>query len=160
MIDLDWSRWIFIGTSDHFGTGLEALPSPLPQFIEGQQRDTKDLTNFVEFRMDGPWFTELSKDYWRIYVEVNILVQTAMKTGDFHQHHRNLGNVAALFRDIQVFRCGDGPNDDDSPLGCLKLIQDERKRERVVIANFGQIEPHVQVQQGTVEGHFEMKLGV
>jgi hypothetical protein len=153
MIDENWTRWILASTSVYFDGAVD-----LPMFLEGQERDTKDLKDFFEFRIDGPWYTERTKNDWRVYVEINLLVQSTMKVKDFHSHAKNLGKVAAAFQSIQIFRCGNGPLDDDSLLGCLQLIQNDRKRERVVTANFGQIEPHVKVQQGTIEGHFEMFL--
>lgn len=154
MIDPNWARWILAGVSDHF----DAVSLPL--FVEGQERNTKDQKSTMELRLDGPWYNEVSKNYWKIRVEINILIQTAMRVADFHLHHTNMGLVGAAFTDISIFRCGDGPADDDSFLGCLKLIQDERKRERVVTSNFGQIETHVKIQQATVEGHYDMTLSV
>lgn len=153
MINPNWARWILAGVSDHFDTAVDLF-----LFVEGQERDTKDKKSFMELRLDGPWYNEVSKDYWKIYVEVNILIQTAMRVKDFHLHHTNIGLVGAGFTDISIFRCGNGPDDDDSFLGCLKLIQDERKRERVVTSNFGQIETHAKIQQATVEGHYNMTL--
>ena len=153
MIDPNWTRWIMASTSVAFDAAVD-----LPMFLEGQERDTKDLKDFFEFRIDGPWYTERGRNDWRIYVEINLLVQSAMRVKDFHSHARNLGKVAAAFTDIQIFRCGDGPDDDDSLLGCLQLSQNDRRRERVVTSNFGQIDPHIRVQQGTIEGHYQMFL--
>lgn len=153
MIDPNWTRWILASTSVYFDTNID-----LPMFLEGQERNTNDDKNFFEFRIDGPNYTERTRDDWRVYVEINLLVQTTMIITDFHKHHKNLGVVAAPFGNIEIFRCGNGPGDDDSLLGCLQLIQNDRTRERVVTSNFGQIEPDVKVQQGTVEGHFEMFL--
>jgi hypothetical protein len=155
-INENWARWILASVSTYF----DANRGGLPMFIEGQERDTKDEKSLIELRIDGPWYTERTKGDWRVYVEINVLVQTTMLVRDFHNHHRNMGIVAAAYGDIQIFRCGDGPDDDDSLLGCLKLMQNDRKRERVVTSNFGQIEPHIRVQQATLEGHFEMFLTV
>jgi hypothetical protein len=76
-----------------------------------------------------------------------------------HSLHRGLGVAMTAFtQSISVYKYGDGPNDDQTLIGCLDLLQDERKRERVQVNNFGIIESSTMIQQGTVEGHYEMFL--
>jgi len=155
-INADWSRWIFASVSYHF----DQRKGSLDMFIEGQHRDTRTLKDFFELRVDGPYYTELSKNYWQLYIEVNALVQS---TKDDHSYHRiwdNCGTVSAMFTDIPVYKYGNGILDDQSYLGCLNLLQDTRGRERLQTSHFGQIEPKTPILQATIEGHYEMHLSV
>ena len=159
-INPKWTRWAWASVLEHFIVALANNPNPdtdpLPVFAEGQKRDTNDLKTFCEIRMDGPWFTEVSKDCWRIYGEVNALVSAHMDEKDMHILHRSVGEVTAAFTDISVYRFGDEATDDDSFVWCWKLIQDMRARERVQVANFGVIEPNTKLSQAIVEGHYDV----
>ena len=149
-----WSRWAFASVSNHFFNEIDK--SRLPLFVEGQKRNTDTLKTFAEIRMDGPWYTEVSRGCWKIYGEVNILVQATLDERDTHLIHRSVGLVTAAFTDISVFRFGDEPGDDDTFVWCWKLLQDSRDRERIQVANFGVIEPNTKLTQAVVEGHYEV----
>ena len=127
-------------------------------FVEGAHRETESLTEFIEFRMDGPYFTETSKDYWHVYFEINIMLQTLLSETDLHAIHRLAGEVSAAFTEIPIYKYGEGVDDDDSFIACAKLKQDKRKRERIQVNHFGQIEPETKLIQATVEGHYELYL--
>jgi len=146
-------RWILASVSKHFDARRESLD----MFIEGQHRDTQDKKNFIELRVDGPYFTELSKGYWRIYSEINVLVQSAMDDQNFHTIWTNIGIVAAAFTSIPVYKYGNGPDDDGSLFGCMNLISEARGKERIQVSYFGKIAPSAELQQATVEGHYEMR---
>jgi hypothetical protein len=151
-VNPSWARWCFASVSEHFTKNVQTLPL----FIEGQQRDTRGEKDFLELRMDGPQFTELSKGYWRIYGEVNILVSSVMDVTNYHRIHQSVGIVAAAFTDIVIFKYGNYPGDDNTVFGCWKLIQDKAKRQRVDIFHFGRVDVKSQIVQATVEGHYEM----
>ena len=147
-----WPRWCFASVSEHFSKNTGSLPL----YIEGQQRDTRGEKDFIELRMDGPQFTELSKGYWRIYGEVNILVSSVMDETNYHRIHENVGIVAAAFTDIVIFKYGIYTGDDQTVFGCWKLIQDMAKRQRIDIFHFGQVDVKSEMVQASVEGHYEM----
>lgn len=153
-MDANWPRWIFASCSYHFEQNVGGIT----MFTEGTHRDTELLPEFIEFRMDGPYFTQLNKNYWHCYFEINILLQATMLDTDFHAIHRLAGTVAAAFTEIQIFKYGEGLDDDDSLIACANLKQDVRKRERIQINHFGQVEPETKLIQATVEGHYEMHL--
>ena len=154
-VNKNWPRWIFASISQHFTDEKQGLDL----FIEGQHRDTRDKKDFLELRMDGPYITEISHNYFRIYIEVNVLVQSTKDQDSYHRIHANVGIAAAAFwNGIKVFRYGNGIDDDDSYLGCLQLVTDARGKERIQISHFGQIEPKTRLMQSTVEGHYEMFL--
>lgn len=154
--DKNWDRWIFASISKEFNDNRQTIPL----FVEGQHRDdTQDKATLFELRIDGPNYTEVSKDCWRIDIEVNILVQAAMDNEDFHTIRKLCGIASAMFiNNLPIFKFGDGVDDDDSLLSCMKLLQDVKGRERIQTSHFGQIDPSVKVQQSTVEGHYRMLL--
>ena len=59
---------------------------------------------------------------------------------------------------ISVFRYGDGPNDDDSFVGCLVLQQSLRGRKSVETNHFGLINLKDALLQATVEAEYRMQL--
>lgn len=157
-MDTNWSRWIFASITTHFD-GIITIST----FVEGMDRQTKDLSEFAEIRIDGPRTNELSADYWRLYIEVNILIQTIMNDRDLHRHWKNIGDVNMAFLNcISVYKKADrdGNNGDGSRLGCFQLVTDRYNRENIVTSNFGQIDKSVKLQQATVEAHYEMFLSV
>lgn len=151
-----WPRWVFASVSQHFVDRRQGLHI----FVEGVHRNTRTEKDFIELRVDGPYLTELSKGYWRIYGEVNVLVQSAMDDEDFHRVWKDVGIVVAAFTSIEIFKYGDESYDDGSLLGCYKLVFDTRGKERVQISQFGKIGPNTALQQATVEAHYEMHLKV
>lgn len=154
--DPNWPRWLFASVSKHF---LDRR-GDLAFYIEGQERTVPAPSELLEFRMDGPYETEINKNYWKLFIEVSILIQSTKDGADFHKIHRHCGQVAAAFTSIPVYKYGDGVDDDQSMFGCLTLVQDIGKRERIQINHFGQIAPDVQLMQSSVEGHFEMFLDI
>lgn len=152
IFNANWPRWIFASISKHFDSGLT-----LPLFIEGQYRDTAGVSDFVELRVDGPKWTESSKDCWKGIVEVNCLITSHMDESNYHTIHTNAGIVQNLFQQrIPVFKLGSNPQDDDSFIGCLELMQDLRGRDALELNHFQQIDVKVLIQQATVEGHYKI----
>lgn len=157
-----WPRWIFASACKYF---KDAISGSLALIFEGQDMRAQGK-DYGEFRLDGPYLTELSKDYWRCYIEINILVHSTKDSTDWHRIQRSVGTVVAAFADnFQVFRLGSGDDDDDSLLGCMKLISDEglqgaRGKRRIQVSHFGQIKPSAPLLQASVEGHYEMLLSL
>ena len=151
----DLPRWIVASVSQHF----EDRRQGIFMFIEGQLRRTSDLKDFIELRIDGPHYTELSKGFWRVYIEINVLIQSAQDKIDRYRIYKSAGVVASAFEQtISIFKFGDEVGDDDSLVGCLKLLGDKEARERVQISHFGQIEPETGIFQSTVEAHYVVEL--
>ena len=149
-------RWLFASVSKHFDDNKQDLAL----FIEGQYRTTRNIKDFIELRFDGPDLTEISKGYWKVYTEINVLVQSAMDDENFHRIHTTVGKVVAAFTDIEVYKYGTGDDDDDSLLGCLVLLADARSKEKTKVAHFGQIGPDTMLLQASVEGHYLMHLTI
>jgi len=150
-----WPAWIMRSMRKHFDDNTGALA----MFAEGEVRKTSGLKDFIEFRFDGPYFTLVSKGYWRVYTEVNILLTSALDEANNDRIHINTGIVAKAFSQLlPILKLGSDVEDDDSQLECMTLLGDTEGRERIQISHFGQIEPKVSVLQASVEGHYEMML--
>jgi hypothetical protein len=163
---MNWPRWIFATITGDIEnrlavTGKQVHITGLPFIPPDPDKVTRDdALDFYEVRMDGPHFEERSKGYWRVYVEISILIQSQIddESGDFHRFYRDIGYAQqALVEAFCVYRYGDGPEDDESQVGCLKLMRDFR-RNRLEAKNFGQTGPQERLMQATVEGHYEMFL--
>ena len=155
-VNQNWSRWIFASVGNHF----DNLRQGIPLYIEGQPRiiDRDNAKAIFELRVDGPYFTEVSRKYWDIYIEINVLIQSVKTDTDFHRIRRLTGIVESAFIDIMSYRYGDGVDDDDSYLGCLRLIQNLSSSEKIQTSHFGQLDPATNLEQSTVEGHYKMTL--
>jgi hypothetical protein len=156
MINKLWTRWIYSSLIKHFRNKKDTWN----MFVEGQHRgDTDNTGNFLELRIDGPWFTRLSPTHTRAYVEVNILIQAVMNDTYVYLLQEGLGIAAAAFTDgIMILELGDDDLDTGDLLGCMSQIADRRGKLGVKSANFGQIHQTQKIQQGTVEGHYEMVI--
>lgn len=150
----DWPRWIFASICKHF----DDCKGNYDVFIEGQYRNSDIKKDFFELRIDGPYITEVNKNYYNLYLEVNVLVQSQMDDTNYHRIHTDVGYAASLFRNISLYKYGNGVNDTQELFGCLELLQDTQTRKRVQINHFGQIDPKVRLTQATVEGHYEVFL--
>jgi len=150
--NVNWPRWVFASVCKHFDDNK----SSLTLFIEGQHRKTRTLKDFAELRVDGPYLTEVSKGVWKLFIEVNVLLQSAMDDTSFHRIHTNAGIIVAAFTGIPVYKYGDGVDDDKSLLGCLQIVSDARGKERIQVSHFGRIDTGTPLMQATVEGHYEI----
>jgi hypothetical protein len=134
---------------------MEGLMPDIHVYIEGTTRNTREEADFVELRFDGPQLTENSRRCFRIYVEVNALIQSVMRDNNFHVIHDDVGKVIMAFTDrISVYRYGIGADDDQSLLGCLTIISD--KRDRLNVAHFGRTAINAPLMRATVEAHYDM----
>jgi len=122
-------------------------------YIEGQERQTNEQHDWIEIRRDGPNLTETSKDYWYVYMEINVLISSAINKEDLYRIDRMVGTVVEAMKNfIRVYKYNDG----DELIGCLKLITDDKGKKRLQVNHFGQIEPKTPLLQASVEGHYEM----
>lgn len=153
MIDPNWAKWIFASICKYF----EDNKGTLNLFIEGRDYDSvAEADKKVELRVDGPNIVEQSRGYFRFDVEINTICTIIRDDSDTYKIQRLTSFVSSLFKDINVFRYGGEPQDDESFVGCLILKQDSS--EKVEISYFGQVEPRTRVMQSAIEGHYKMTL--
>lgn len=146
-------RWLFASIGKHFDDRKQNEHL----FIEGQDRLTNEETDWLELRMDGPSQREVSKGCFQFDIEVNILLSSVMNEKDYHKIFKLVGVAAAAFTNkIDIFKFGDGVDDDDTFLECARIRFENR--ELVQISHFGQIDPDKRLVQATVEGHYRMEV--
>lgn len=159
MLSPNIDRWIFASVSKHFND----LRGTIPLFIEGMLRETNKLQEFIELRIDGPYYTEICKQTWKVYIEINVLCQCAMNSQNFHRMRQLTGNVMAMFSPcIPVCKYGLGVDDDGTSglesIGALVRMDEEQGRNNLQVTQFGQVDPVNQLEQASVEAHYSMLL--
>lgn len=151
--DPNWNRWCAISIAKTF----QSLDAILPVFVEGFERDTEKLPEFLELRIDGPYISEHARQQWRLYFEVNVLIVVQEENSNAWRLTELTGHVTNKFTDaIQVLRYGTGPDDDQGILGCLDLVK--LPDGKIKTSNFGKIRPDARIEQATVEGHYQIFL--
>ena len=153
MVNRDWPRWIFASISKWFSDRRNGVPLYLEGF-DIQQVPPKD---WAELRMNGPFFRNPSHNYWVVSVDVNILLQITPDNEDNHK----LWRIAGIFLDamqgeIPVYKYGDTENDDQSLFGCLAI--EPVKDEEIVLANFGRVDPEIQMMRSAISALYRMDL--
>jgi hypothetical protein len=149
----NWMRWITASFYKYFNDNKGSYTLHL----EGMARAVESIPNRAELRIDGPNIVQPSKGVWRLYCEINILIAATVNANDLYTYQRMMGHFSSLFIDhISIFKLGDGGGDTGDLLGCMQLKYE--KNERVQINTFGVIAPEVSLQQGSVEGHYEMLI--
>lgn len=159
-----WSRWIVMSIADYFQTNV-AIPLSLPYLVEGlDDRDDsfEEASDRSEVRINGPFTQEQSRECWRIWVDVNILVTSNMggatkdrytleiNTGKFHEYADTC---------IPIFRHGtlaQSAENDGTQLGYLSPRSGKNDSVRTI--NFGQINPTDRIRQSQVDVRYVMYL--
>lgn len=153
--DPNWSRWCLASFSKFF----DSKKGSVYLYIEGHDRDTANLVDFAEFRMDGPRIKTIGNSLVRLELTVNILIQSVMDDTDTHKLQRTIGVMTAAFeKKISAFKYGTGLNDDQSLFACFQLIREGNFDVRV--NNFGIIDPTVRKQQATIEARYAAEVVV
>lgn len=151
MINPNWIRWVTASCRVHF----EANKGGYHLHFDGMDED--DLENqstHAEYRIDGPSVTEFQGRQYRLDVAINILVQSKQDNVDLDKLKRIAGQFQSAFvSTINVYKFGDGPDDDRTVLlGCLVL------NDRVRWNNFGVVDETLKLEQGTIEGRYRLYL--
>ncbi len=149
-VRMHWPRWAFASITKHFNDA--AVLFDIPMFIEGTHRFTKSDKKYIEIRIDGPNIVEVSKNYFRFDIHINVLWAFNQDNEDFHEPQRIIGMLAVAMDDICVYRYGSAVFDDSSVLGTLQL------KQGAISNNFGQVRSDVKLIQGTVEGTYRMYI--
>ena len=157
----NWTRWIFSSITEHFSSNV-MVPNSIPYLTEGiDVRDDEFMSQSdrAEIRINGPFASEISDNYWRIWVDINLLVTSYFgeKTKDIYLTERIAGLIHE-FADtkIPVYRYGTGVQDDGTLLGCLVPRSDKSDSVRVI--HFGQVNKVDKIKQSQVDGRYVMYL--
>lgn len=158
-MDVNLSRWIMASLAVYFKVVADNLS--LTYFVEGVDERSEDSmrTEHVELRVNGPFVSEISRDYWRVHIDINILLIDYMDMsteGGYDLNQWGGEFLAAMLDPIPIYRLGSGGDDDDSLVGCLTLRKGSS--EPVRLLHFGQISKEDRIRQAAVDGRFEMYL--
>lgn len=145
----NWSRWIFISLAKHF----DALKGDVANYIvEGLPRIASEEVERVEIRTTGVDYMEFTRGEYQASTTVGLLVFVPLTTQGYRMQAL-VGRFAEAFKQpIIVKKYGDGPDDDQSPLGCMKVVRN------VKTINWGQISENVKVAQSSVECDLTLDL--
>lgn len=155
----DLPRWTFASLA----AAMTEVADTFPVYVEGNDERTDaflEASHRAEARINGPFVQELSKGYFRVWVDVNVLLTSQGTLRDRYELHRIAGlYLHALTEAVEVWNYGSQPGDyDDDPtlLGCL-LPRAGRNRS-VSVFHFGQTEKTDQVRQSAVDATLEMHI--
>lgn len=149
--ELNLPRWIYASASLFF---KNTIAGRLPLYLEGQERRTEDVTNHLEFRLDGPYVCEPTQGDYSIEFEINVLVVSKCDGVDHHKLYKDCGIALQCFKAIPIYKYGDGPDDDQSVLECALLVKGTDQRDAIRVSHFGKVDPSKQCLQSSVEGHY------
>ncbi len=148
------TRWLTASINKHFAS---LLGNDIYIFFEGEQRDTRDKTRYLEVRNDGPFIRELSAGYFNFYMEINVLVTSAVNDQNLYGIQTDTGLVLeAMKTSIPVYRYGTGTDDDQSLVGCFTLISD--RRNSLDAFQLGRKLIETPLMTAIVEGHYDMNI--
>lgn len=164
--DPNWARWIFASVADYLKEVADA--HQIPTLVEGLDDRTDaymQSTNRAEVRVNGPYTQEVSQGYFRVWVDVNVLLTSRM---DGNKNGYDIQRLAGIFQSamhdqIPVFNYGNQPGDfvEDLPdslrhLGCLSPRAGPN--DSVKVLHFGQIEKTDRIKQSAVDARYVMYL--
>ena len=147
-------RWVVASIHKY----IDANRGPVVLYLEGQNRQqNNEIPDHFELRVDGPHMHQITRSEWEFYVEISLFIHSNHDQKDLHKIHRLLGHALnAMAVCIPVYKYGDGLDDDRNLLG--QLVRVDTPSEPTDVANFGQIESTLPVDQGTVAGKYYMCL--
>ncbi len=141
-----WARWILTSVYKHFSDRVTDIPIHIgPYQMESE---------WSELRFGGPYIDRLDRTCFRIECNVDFLLTTFVDKNDIYKMQRLTGQFQAAFGPICVFRYGDGPLDDQTLFGTLKLSS--RYNNKVNVNNYGLVLADNNFQRSTIESDFEL----
>jgi hypothetical protein len=147
-------RWVYASGAKHFSA--IAARKGIPIYIEGDNRNTHDLSEYVEFRMDGPLIQIPAKGERYEFFDINVLASITQGR-NLYRPQEVVGAIASgMTLTIPIYKLGDESQDDGSKIGCLKFRRE--LDQNIEINQFGIVRPDTNIIQHTVEGHYRLVL--
>ena len=151
----NWTRWCFASVATLFkGIAKDANIPALVEGLDERMTDFMEAPNRVEIRMSGPFTKELSKDYYELGVDVNLLLTSRYEVNGNQYDILKAAGVfhAAMYDPIPILKYGDQEGDDQSLVGCM-LLRDG-KNDAVRVFHFGQTDQTVRQKQVMIDARF------
>ena len=163
-MDKNWPRWMKAGMLKYF-VGVVQEQNGVTCYLETAEHIDKNgnfitkLDTWAEARFNGPVTTPITETEFHHAAIVNFLISTKLDQSNFYNHDRTVGLVyEAFINSIPIFKLGDGPDDDQSLLGCFQLEADNKFA--IQVAHFGQLDVDVKLTQSIIEAHYCMWLNL
>jgi len=163
----NWARWIFASVAYVLKEcATNANLAVLVEHLDERSAAFMDATDRVEIRITGPFSQELSKGYFRLYVDVNVLLESRYD-GAIKNANDILVN-AGLFQNamdspIPVWNYGnqvgdyvDGNTATQVFLGCLEPRPGNSDSIRVL--HFGQAPPPDKMKSSMVDARYVLYI--
>ncbi len=152
--DVNWPRWCWASIAKHFKVYGDA--NSIPIFLEGMVRETDELAEWVEIRIDGPFTKEHSHGQWELRFEINLGIQVKETENAFRDKIIQGIFLEAMLSNICIYKLGESEFDDLSHIGSLTLLP--RDKEKVIVSNFGRVNETVAMMQSSIEAHYQIKF--
>jgi len=150
-----WPRWFEASVIKVFKDACAANATPL--YVEGTDRShLRDIPKYLEVRVDGPFAVEISRRYWQVDMEVNVVITTVPDAIDQYAHASLIGLAQSMFPDpLKIYKYGKTAGvDDGTQLGCMTISPIVSGDRPYRISRFGQVAPDTRIIQSTVEVHY------
>jgi len=142
----NWPRWIAGSIYKHFITNKGSYTL----FVEGQERKTNLLSDFLELQWDGPDIDLYPSDEYNAEIEICVRVFTTIGR-DIYLIDKMVGQAMVGFtKTIPVYEIEDSPG---TQIGCLQLISGTLRTHR-----YGVERPDNKILQSTVEARYKIDL--
>jgi len=149
-VNAEWDIWIQSSIVKHFIDNI----SGILVFSEGDKKSTKGVGQYCEVRLNGPEYTEFSHNYWRVTVDVNVIITAVKNNSNIYTMQMLTGLVASQFEDaICIYKYG---GTDDSLLECM--ARDDGVRGSLRITQLEQLGPAAEIQQSMVSASYKFYL--
>lgn len=157
----NWARWMFASVATYLKQ--VAKDNNLPVIVEGlDERTTAYMaaTDRGEIRITGPFTRELSRHYFELKLDVNVLLSSRFDGPAKNRYE--FTKFAGLFHEamdgaIAIFKFGNLPGDDETALvGCLSPLTG--RNDAVRVFHFGQINSTDGLRQSMVDARYVMEI--
>lgn len=155
-MNVNLPRWVFASLAKHFADVTATIPE-LRYYVEGvDEPEPGDFQNdAAAFKMDGPIAHQGSGTNWYSLEIMILLTDIISQTNDSaYKIYEWAGIYQAnlLNEPLSIFRYGDGPDDDQSLIGCLS--PDTRVKNNVRVVSYGNLDKDLRIKQMSVNGRF------
>lgn len=149
----NWTRWIMASIAKYFSDTCIAIPLPL--LVDGIDEREEESLHFdhAELRITGPSINELSKNYFRVLVDINVLITELMDQTNAYKLQTWCGKISnAMNGPINIYKYGGEIGDDSSYVMCLRPINGDNDPNNIL--HFGQLGKVDRLRQSMIDGKF------
>lgn len=146
MLDANSVKWL----SRAVNTYVDENRQDTQMYAEGEIIDMAKAQEWVEVRLTGPRYKQLSNNVEHYELDVNLMISVKLDQKNLYRPQELSGYFASkLQAAIPVF------NDSNQPIGCLTLRDDVNPAIDVI--QWGVIDATTNVFQITIDGFYQME---